>query len=391
MKAIPVPPRRAVILIAFVAAIFLLVWLLWQQSRQLALPPPESLSLTTSFEPISPIPDVIPHLDQKKVALGNALFLETSLSRDDTIACASCHQLTRGGVDGVKNSIGVKGQASGINTPTVFNSGFNFRQFWNGRAKTLEEQAAGPIHNALEMGSSWTEVIAKLRRDPAYVAAFSQSYRNGITSVNISDAIATFVRSLITPNSRFDKYLKGDINAITPYELSGYELFTSYGCIACHQGMNVGGNMYQKLGIMRDYFKERGGITEADLGRYVLTKNSADMHVFKVPGLRNIALTAPYLHDGAAQSLEDVVRIMGKYQLGITLPNEDVSMIYIDQRGTGCSDYYPQVKDRQNPDPESVSCSRLVPEMDRAARWLRCRRRTVILRVLHHRSSQSLH
>lgn len=327
MKAIPALPLKIVVSIVSVTAIFLLAWLLWPESRQIALPQPDLLPLSIASGPISPIPDVIPNLDPKKVALGSALFHETSLSHDNTIACASCHQLARGGMDGVQYSIGIRGQPSGINTPTVFNSGFNFRQFWNGRAKTLEEQAAGPIHNPLEMGSNWTEVIPKLKQDPAYVTAFSQSYKNGITSVNIADALATFVRSLITPNSRFDKYLKGDAKAITPYELSGYVLFTSYGCISCHQGMNIGGNMYEKLGIMRDYFTDRGNITEADLGRYVLTKDPADMNEFKVPSLRNIALTAPYLHDGTAQTLEDVVVIMGRYQLGIPLPNEDVSRI----------------------------------------------------------------
>lgn len=327
IKAIPALPRNAVILTASAIAISLLVWLLWPENRQHALPQPDSPPLSASYGPITPIPDSIPGLDQGKVALGNLLFHETSLSHDDTIACASCHQLTRGGVDGTQYSIGIKGQPSGINTPTVFNSGFNFRQFWNGRAKTLEEQVADTIHNSVQMGSSWIEVIAKLRQDPAYVTAFSQSYKNGITSENIADALATFVRSLITPNSRFDKYLKGDAKALTPYELSGYALFTSYGCIACHHGINIGGNMYEKTGIMRDYFEARGNITEVDKGRYTLTRNPADMREFKVPSLRNIALTAPYQHDGTVKTLEDAVIIMGEYQLGMPIPYEDVSRI----------------------------------------------------------------
>ena len=327
MKAIPALPQRVKILVAFVIALFILVWLFWPDTRQLTASPPAVSPPHTSSGPIVSIPEDIPNLDSKKVALGNLLFHEVSLSHDNTIACAGCHQLARGGTDGVKYSVGVNGQLSGINAPTVFNSAFNFRQFWNGRAKTLEDQVAGPIHNPVEMGSNWTEVIAKLKRDSGYVQAFSESYKNGITSDNIANAIAVFMRSLSTPNSRFDKYLKGDSHAITPYELSGYALFTSYGCIACHQGMNIGGNMYEKLGIMRDYFKERGNVTEHDLGRYMLTKNPDDMYVFKVPSLRNIALTAPYLHDGTAKTLEDVVLIMGKYQLGIALPNEDVARI----------------------------------------------------------------
>ncbi len=327
MKALPALVSRAAILITSVAAILLVIRLLWPENRPLALPPPNAPSLPVSSEPITPIPAVAANLDKKKVALGNLLFHETSLSMDNTVACAGCHQLAHGGVDGIQFSLGVKGSVSLINTPTVFNSVFNFRQFWNGRAKTLNEQIAGPIHNPLEMGSSWLEVVAKLKQDPAYVAAFAQSYNNGITPENIADALVVFLHTLITPNARFDKYLKGDPNALTPYELSGYALFTTYGCIACHQGVNIGGNMFEKLGIMRDYFKERGNISEADQGRYALTRNPADMHVFKVPSLRNIALTAPYLHDGTAQTLEDAVHIMGKYQLGIVLPNEDVARI----------------------------------------------------------------
>lgn len=327
MKVLPALASRAAIVITSVAVILLVIRLLWPENRPLELPPPSLPVLPTSSEPITPIPENAANVDAKKVALGNLLFHETSLSHDNTVACAGCHQLANGGVDGLQFSLGIKGNVSTINTPTVFNSTFNFRQFWNGRAKTLDEQIAGPIHNAREMGSSWDEVIAKLKQDGAYVAAFSQSYKNGITPENVTDALANFLRTLITPNSRFDKYLKGDIDALTSYEVSGYALFTSYGCIACHQGVNIGGNMFEKLGIMRDYFKERGNITEADQGRYALTGNPADMHVFKVPGLRNVALTAPYLHDGTAKTLEDAVNIMGKYQLGINLPAEDVARI----------------------------------------------------------------
>ena len=323
----PALSSRAAILVTSVAVLLLVIRLLWPENRPLALPPPNQSYSPVSSQSITPIPAVAADLDASKVALGNLLFHETSLSSDNTVACAGCHQLAHGGIDGIQYSLGVKGSVSLINTPTVFNSVFNFRQFWNGRAKTLNEQVAGPIHNAVEMGSSWAEVIAKLKQDPAYVAAFAQSYKNGITAENIADALAVFLRTLVTPNARFDKYLKGDASALTPYELSGYALFTSYGCIACHQGVNIGGNMYEKLGIMRDYFKERGNITEADQGRYALTKNPADMHVFKVPGLRNIALTAPYLHDGTAKTLEEAVNVMGKYQLGITLPAEDVARI----------------------------------------------------------------
>lgn len=320
-------PGRSAILVALVAAAIPTAWLWWPEHRPA---PPEQHVLATSYaptEPISPIPDSITGLDPKKISLGNTLFHDPTLSQDNTISCANCHHLEQGGVDGKKFSIGFKGRPSGVNAPTVYNSVFNFRQFWNGRAATLTEQVAGPIHNPLEMGSNWAEVITKLKQNSAYVTTFSGIYNNGITAENIADAIATFVSSLITPNSRFDKYLKGDTKAITKYELSGYASFTSYGCIACHQGINVGGNMYEKLGIMRDYFADRGNITEADKGRYAVTNNPDDLYMFKVPGLRNVALTAPYFHDGTAQTLEQAVITMGRYQLGISLPPEDVSRI----------------------------------------------------------------
>ena len=301
-------------------------WEFWSQKAP-SVPHPHYLVFSGSGEPITPIPLAPPDLDQRKVVLGRKLFNELKLSHDNTIACASCHQLNRGGVDSRKYSLGIYGQLGSINAPTVYNSGYNFRQFWNGRAATLEQQIDGPVNNPVEMGSSWTEVISKLKKDPSYSIKFSSIYSDGITAENIENAIATFERSLITPNSRFDKFLRGDSKAITSKEFFGYQLFKSYGCISCHQGINIGGNLYEKLGIMLPYFKENGHLVVADMGRYVITKNIEDMHVFKVPGLRNIALTGPYLHDGSAPTLEDVVKIMGKYQLGLDLTNEDISEI----------------------------------------------------------------
>lgn len=277
-------------------------------------------------EPIRPIPlDV--KLDAKKVALGDKLFHDKRLSANNSIACASCHDLDRGGVDGQAVSTGINGAKGPINAPTVFNSGFSFRQFWDGRADSLEAQAAGPVHNPKEMGSNWNEVIAKLGRDDALVAAFKESYADGLQAKNIQDAIATFERSLSTPNSRFDQYLRGDQKALSADELQGYRLFKQYGCIACHQGVNVGGNMFQQFGVMGDYFKQRGNPTDADLGRFNVTKNPADKHFFKVPSLRNIALTAPYFHDGSARTLNDAVDVMFKFQLGRSAPAQDKELI----------------------------------------------------------------
>lgn len=279
-----------------------------------------------SEEPIRPIPQTI-KLDAKKVALGDKLFHDKRLSKDNTISCASCHPLERGGVDGGVGSTGINGVKGPINAPTVFNSGFNFRQFWDGRAGSLEEQAAGPIHNPKEMGSNWNEVIGKLSGDAALVAMFKDAYADGLQPKNVQDAIATFERSLITPNSRFDRYLRGDSAALKEDELRGYQLFKNYGCVACHQGVNVGGNMFQVFGVMGDYFAKRGGVKEADLGRFNVTKNEADRNMFKVPGLRNVALTAPYFHDGSAKTLNDAVDVMFKYQLGRVAPQQDKELI----------------------------------------------------------------
>lgn len=214
-----------------------------------------------------------------------------------------------------------------MNAPTVFNSGFNFKQFWNGRAESLEDQIDGPVHNPKELRSRWPEIVAKLGQDPKYPAEFSTLYPDGIQPANIKDAIATFERSLITPNSRFDRYLRGEASALTADELKGYRLFRSYGCISCHQGVNVGGNLFERLGIMRDFFKERGTVAPAELGRFAVTGKPEDRHVFKVPSLRNVAVTGPYFHNGSVPTLEQAVRIMGTYQLGVSIPQDDVTLI----------------------------------------------------------------
>jgi len=311
----------------------LLVFIVWayssgyffaQEKPQLPAGTPKK---EISSEPISPIPLSIP-LDATKVALGERLFHDPRLSKTNTIACANCHVLTLGGTDGKSRSFGINGQQGVINAPTVFNSGLNFRQFWDGRAATLEDQIDGPLTNPIEMGTSWPESIAKLKQDVDYKLAFERIYRKeGICANSIRDAIATFERSLITPNGRFDKYLRGDKSAITADEKAGYRLFKDYGCASCHQGVNVGGNMYEKIGVMADYFKDRGGIVSADLGRFNVTGDAEHKHEFKVPSLRNVALTAPYLHDGSAATLERAIQIMGRYQLGVEIPAADTKLI----------------------------------------------------------------
>ena len=276
--------------------------------------------------PNSPIQPLQPQtgLDPRKIALGERLFTDPRLSRDNTVSCATCHDVANGGEDGLDASVGIGGARTSVNSPTVLNSSLNFAQFWDGRADSLEEQIDGPVHHPGEMGSNWQEIMAKLRAVPEFVAAFDEIYAGGLQIQNIKDAIATYERSLITPNARFDRFLLGDRDAITEQEKAGYELFSELGCISCHQGAGVGGNMFQQFGVVGDYFKARGNITQADYGRYNVTGDDDDLHVFKVPSLRNVELTAPYLHDGNAETLEDAVQIMGKYQLGRELEKQEV-------------------------------------------------------------------
>jgi len=277
-------------------------------------------------EPIEPIPQTIV-LDARKVALGEMLFNDPRLSRDDTVACVSCHDLSTGGTDQLSRSVGVGGALGDVNAPTVFNSGLNFVQFWDGRAATLEDQIEGPIHNPKEQASNWHEILTKLGQDPDTESAFKRIYGDGIQSANVKDSIATYERSLITPNSRFDRFLRGDDGAITDEEKAGYELFKSYRCVACHQGVNIGGNMFVKIGILGDYVADRGGVTKADDGRFNVTGRERDRQVFKVPSLRNVALTAPYFHDGSTKTLEEAVKVMAKYQLGRPIFKDDLKRI----------------------------------------------------------------
>jgi cytochrome c peroxidase len=279
-----------------------------------------------SNEPIQPI-QPLTNLDPRKVDLGQKLFNNPRLSHNNQVSCASCHNLTTGGTDRQAKSIGINGAVGIINAPTVFNSGFNFSQFWDGRAGTLEMQIDGPLQSKIEMGSTWPEAIAKLSGSPEYVRAFRQIYGDAVKSDHVKEAIAEFERSLATPNSRFDKYLRHEANSITSRERQGYNLFASLGCSSCHQGASVGGNMYQKLGIMAPYFTDRGHISAADQGRFNVTGDPGDIYMFKVPSLRNVALTPPYFHDGSQATLPDAIRTMAKYQLGRNLSGEEVELI----------------------------------------------------------------
>lgn len=318
----------------FSPVICLLGWVLWGVLKPQGDDPgfgpmPHSAAMlensaTWLGEPIRPMSEP-QGLDALKVALGNKLFNDQRLSADNSLSCASCHPLDRGGADGLPVSIGVGGALGAINTPSVMTATYNFRQFWDGRAGSLEEQAGGPIVNPVEMASTWPQVMEKLGGDPEIKQAFSRVYRDSLTPKNILDALAEFERSLARPG-RFDRWLSGDSAALSGDEVSGYQLFKKHGCAGCHQGVNVGGNLYHRFGTMAPYFSP-GASTKADLGRYNVTGREEDRHFFKVPSLRNVALTAPYFHNAAAANLADAVRLMGRYQLGLELPAHDVEHI----------------------------------------------------------------
>lgn len=273
---------------------------------------------------VQPIPEVVT-ASVEKVRLGRRLFHDPILSGDGTVSCASCHSLDHGGAESRRTSLGIRNQVGPINSPTVLNARFHIAQFWDGRAADLREQAAGPVANPGEMGNTWDNVVATLNRSAAYPALFRAAYADGVTAGNVRDAIATYEETLVTP-SRFDRWLKGDEAALTADERAGAELFVSTGCVTCHQGVALGGTSFQRMGAVQDYFAYRGTpLTEADNGRYNVTHNEADRHFFKVPTLRNVAITGPYLHDGTRDTLAETVRVMGRFQLGRTLDDGQVN------------------------------------------------------------------
>jgi len=264
-----------------------------------------------STEPVSPIlPAVVK--DPALVELGKKLYFDPRLSRSGFISCNSCHNLSMGGTDNLKTSIGDHWKQGPINAPTVLNSSLNVAQFWDGRAKDLKEQAGGPIANPGEMAFTHELAVDVLQSIPPYVAEFKKVF--GVDKVDIGKvtlAIAAFEETLVTPNSRFDKWLKGDKKALTAQEAAGYQLFKDSGCVACHNGAAFGGNTFQKFGVVEAYKTKSDAI-----GRAGVTGKDADRFNFKVPTLRNVELTYPYFHDGEAATLEEAVDIMGRLQLG---------------------------------------------------------------------------
>ncbi|MBK9162137.1 MAG: cytochrome-c peroxidase [Nitrosomonadales bacterium] len=271
-----------------------------------------------SNEPIQPIAAVKPG-KPAVVELGKKLYFDPRLSKSGFISCNSCHNLSMGGTDNLKTSIGHNWQQGPINSPTVLNSGMNLAQFWDGRAADLKAQAGGPIANPGEMASNHELAVEVLQSIPGYVREFKTAFGSDKIDIDkVTEAIAAFEKTLVTPDSRFDKWLKGNKNALSKDELAGYKLFKDSGCTACHNGPAVGGNSFQKLGVVEPYKTDNPAE-----GRIAVTGKDADRFYFKVPTLRNVELTYPYFHDGGAATLGEAVNTMGRIQLGKDFTEEE--------------------------------------------------------------------
>lgn len=285
-------------------------------------------------ETIRPIPCKVDY-DPAKAALGKVLYNDTRLSADGTISCATCHSIETAGVDNKRYSEGIDGQKGGVNAPTSFNAVFNFVQFWDGRAATLAEQAGGPPLNPVEMGSKdFDEISARIAEDKEFTRLFTAVYPEGLCQATITDAIAEYEKTLITPNDRLDQMLKGDENALTEEEKKGLAAFMDNSCAVCHVGKTLGGQSFETLGIYEDYYAAREQsnpdivYNDDDKGLAGFTGDTADLHRFKVPGLRNISKTSPYFHDGTQATIEDAVRAMFRFELGVKeAPESDVASI----------------------------------------------------------------
>ena len=275
-------------------------------------------TIVLANEPIIPIPINI-DIDMKKAKLGQELFFDTLLSRDESTSCFSCHNVYEGGADEREVSIGFNNKKGNIQSPTVLNSYYNFKQFWDGRANDLIEQADGPLNNPAEHNMNKNEIEKRLNN-----SGYKQKFKNifGTTSVNYKDvllAIVEFEKALTTPNSKFDRFLRGQYK-LDKKERNGYILFKQYGCITCHNGINIGGNSFQKMGTFLEYEN-----TKEYPDRMGTSKNKSIKNVFKVPTLRNISKTAPYFHDASSKTLKKAIQKMAKYNLGIELTKKEIS------------------------------------------------------------------
>lgn len=279
-----------------------------------------------------PIPEKLTEVAGEKVVaahveLGHKLWFDPRLSRSHLISCNTCHNLSIGGGDNVQVSIGHGWQKGPRNNPTVLNAVFNAAQFWDGRAADLKEQALGPLQAPVEMNNTPERIEATLKSIPQYVAEFQKAFggKNPITIANAARALAAFETTLITPNAPFDRFLKGDNNALTKQQKQGLELFMNTGCTACHNGVNVGGQAYFPFGVVK---KPGADILPAeDKGRFAVTNTASDEYVFRASPLRNVAITAPYFHSGEVWELKEAVAIMGDSQLGRELKENEVDAI----------------------------------------------------------------
>lgn len=293
-------------------------------AEQITTPP--STTGAGNYEAIAPLPLTVV-VAPAQVAIGERLFRDPRLSQDRDMACTTCHQLESGGSDGLPRARTASGVTLARNSPTIFNLAFSFAYNWDGAVDSLEAHADRLLLNPKIMRADWPELLARLQADPDYVRTFAAAYPDGITKTNVLSAIANYERSLVTPNARFDRYLRGESEALTVAERQGFALFEGYGCIACHQGINIGANMYQKFGIFEDVLTPTDKEATADLGRYSVTQVERDRGVFRVPSLRNVALTAPYFHDGRAATLDKAVETMARVQLGKKLSPDEINLI----------------------------------------------------------------
>ncbi len=277
-----------------------------------------ALAHAADSEPIQPIKPAA-NINLGMVELGKKLYFDPRLSKSGFISCNSCHNLSMGGTDNIPTSIGDRWQQGPINAPTVLNSSLNLAQFWDGRAADLQAQAGGPIANPGEMAFTHTLALGVLESIPAYVREFKMIF--GLDKIDINQvtaAVAEFEKTLVTPNSRFDQWLLGKKDALTADELAGYKLFKESGCVACHNGVAIGGNSFQKMGLVQPY-----KASSPAEGRSAVTGKDIDRFSFKVPTLRNVELTYPYFHDGAVNTLTEAVDVMGRLQLGKNFTKEE--------------------------------------------------------------------
>ncbi len=310
--------------------ISLMMMVLIQCGEKAEQQPPEDLSyqqgVLAKVKPMfTAVPDKMPGSENDtdpKIKLGEKLYFETALSNTEDMSCNTCHDIATAGVDNKPTSEGTNGIPGPRNSPTVFNAGFHFVQFWDGRAADLNEQAGGPILNPAEMAiADSATAVAKIKALPEYAALFTEAFgENSINFENITEAMAAFERTLVS-HDRFDSFLKGDLKAITKAEVEGLDLFLGKACVTCHTGSMLGANMYQKNGLIKPYHNLE------DEGRFEVTGNEQDKFMFKVPALRNIGLTGPYFHDGGVESLEETIIMMGDMQLMQQISDEEASRI----------------------------------------------------------------